>query len=152
MSSFLIISCSVIVAGVIVYILYKYFFSKSGGTEKYSDTYKPDDFIISKLKKDITLIDPRFKNIELNIGDSSYTQDKEKIYLCLSPRNGEKKYYNYQMLLHVLLHELAHYISKSQDPDHITPEFHQNFKYLIERAKQLNLYDGSERVVEDYCM
>jgi hypothetical protein len=142
----------VIVSGIVLYIIYKYIFARNFGTEKYSDTYKPDEFVISKLKKDVALIDPRFKDIDISIGESSYTQDKQKIYLCLSPKSGEKKYYNYQMLLHVLLHELAHYISKSQDPEHVTQEFHDNFMYLIERAKQLNLYDGKERVVEDYCM
>jgi hypothetical protein len=141
----IIAGCAVVV-GIIVYYLL------SQKKESYSNTYTPDDFIISKLKKDITLIDPQFKNLDVGIGPESYTQNKSKIYLCLSPKKGEKKYYNYNMLLYVLLHELAHYTSKSYDPQHTSEEFNSNFNSLLYKAKELNLYDDTEPVVDGYCM
>lgn len=142
----------VIIAGCVVVISITIYFLFSQKKELYSNTYKPDDFILSKLKKDITLIDSRFKDLDIDIGPESYTQNKSKIYLCLSPKGREKKYYNYNMLLYVLLHELAHYISSEYDPKHTSFEFNSNFNSLLRRAKELNLYDDSEPVVNDYCV
>lgn len=45
-------------------------------------------------------------HITLHEGDSSYSLNKHKIYLCLKKKNGE--YYDDNMLLFVLAHEIAH--------------------------------------------
>ena len=76
----------------------------------------------------------------------SYTINKENIYLCLYDKNN--KYYSNNMLMYVLLHELAHTICKSVGH---TPEFHSIFDRLLQQASKIGLYDPSIPIDEDYC-
>lgn len=84
-------------------------------------------------------------SVTFYVGDSSYTINKNKIYMCLYDENG--KYYSDNTLYHVALHELAHV--KSHDIGH-TPLFHENFQKLLEIAEKHGLYDPSINIPENY--
>ena len=85
--------------------------------------------------------------ISLYKGEKSYTINKEDIYICLTDEND--KYYNDNMLIYVLLHEISHSIC---DEIGHTKKFYDIFDALIEKAVSMNIYDQNIPVVKNYCM
>lgn len=71
--------------------------------------------------------------------EASYTNNKKDIFLKLRDDHGN--YYDFNTLLHVALHEIAHVLSKSYDPDHKTNEFHRNMEYVMKKAQSAGLYN-----------
>lgn len=84
--------------------------------------------------------------IYLYKGKKSYTINKQKIFLCL--KNEKDEYYNDNMLLYVLIHEIAHVIC---DEIGHTEKFHQIFKELLDRAVKLKIYNPSIPIIYNYC-
>jgi len=84
--------------------------------------------------------------IGLYRGDKSYTINKEKIFLCLKDENG--KYYNKNMLVYVLLHEIAHVLC---DEVGHTQKFHDIFEELLLHAIGKGMYNPSIPIIQDYC-
>ena len=80
-------------------------------------------------------------------GDKSYTINKEDIYLCLKDENN--KYYEDNMLIYVLLHEIAHHVTLSIGH---TTEFHEKFQLLLNKAAEMKIYDPNIPTVKNYCM
>ena len=98
--------------------------------------------------KDINIeeIQEKIKNSEIleNITDSdtSYTVNKgEKIILCLANRENDNLY-SYNLLMYVLIHELAHILNTTYGHD---DNFKKTFRFILEKAIELNLY-----TYEDY--
>ena len=87
-----------------------------------------------------------FDEIRVYRGDKSYTINKEKVYICMFDEDGE--YYNENMLVYVILHELSHVIC---DEIGHTDKFHRIFDAVLERATAEGLYDPSIPVIRDYC-
>jgi hypothetical protein len=110
--------------------------------------YSNDPMVI-RLQADLLRIDPSSSKFQYFSSDESYTEDKKKIYLCLRDENGD--YYDYNMLIYVSLHELAHAMSAVVDTEHVTLEFNNLFNLLLKRASDLNLYDQSKPPVAGYC-
>jgi len=108
-----------------------------------------EDPLIYKLKKDLIKIDERVKYINFYASDSSFTEDKIRIYLCLKDVNGN--YYNYNDLIYVSLHELAHAFSSTIDNNHTSDEFLNNFQYLINKGTELKIYDPTQPFIDGYC-
>lgn len=106
-----------------------------------------DDPMLFTLKEILKPVHPIFNNLKLYKGDKSYTINKNKTFLCLYDKNGE--YYPINMLIYVLLHEVAHSIN-TKDIGH-TEEFYKIFDQLLERATQLGIYNPSIPVIHDYC-
>jgi len=121
-----------------------------------------NDPMLHQLKRDI---EPLFKSnkeyagylaqinnnniletISLFKGDKSYTINKEKIYLCLNDENG--KYYDKNLLLYVLLHELSHVMC---DEVGHTDEFYNIFDELLKEAINQKIYDSTKPVDPNYC-
>lgn len=112
--------------------------------------------IIQRVKKDLNIIylsyyeekglSPPILLDDLIIyeGDQSYTFNKKKIYLCLN--DGENSY-DYDMVMFVAIHELAHVICK--DIGH-TDEFWRINDELLEIAKSKGVYRGS-KITRGYC-
>ena len=71
------------------------------------------------------------------------------MYLCLKDEKGN--YYDYNMLMYVAIHELAHVISKQVDPDHKTDEFRNNFDFLKKRAAAKGLWNPDLPLNYQYC-
>ena len=84
--------------------------------------------------------------ISLYKGDKSYTINKEDIYICLTDEN--EKYYNDNMLIYVLLHEISHSIC---DEIGHTKKFYDIFDALLLKAIDMKIYDKDIPVVKNYC-
>ena len=70
----------------------------------------------------------------------AYSENKgEKLAFCLdTEKNSKGKLIDYNTLMYVALHELSHIATESIGH---TEEFWNNFKFLIECAKEINIYN-----------
>lgn len=84
--------------------------------------------------------------INLYKGEKSYTINKQKIFLCLKDEKNE--YYETNMLLYVLLHEISHVIC---DEVGHTEKFSKIFDELLKEAEKMNIYNSNIPVITDYC-
>ena len=83
---------------------------------------------------------------------TAYSENKgEKIAFCLdTKKNSQGKLIDLNTLTFVALHELSHIGTKSIGH---TPEFWDNFKFLLEQAKSINVYKAVnyKKYPETYC-
>ena len=87
------------------------------------------------------------KDLKLYKADKSFTINKERIFLCLYDESGN--YYPLNMLIYVILHEIAHYLNKD-DIGH-TAKFHQKFEEVLTKATEFGIYNPSIPVIKNYC-
>lgn len=111
-----------------------------------ADHYAKSDPKLYQLRNHLKDLHPAINDISLRRADKSYTINKSKVHLCLYDENG--KYYDDNMLIYVLIHELAHVITKSVGH---TDEFHNNFNMLLDKAEVMGLYDSSIPPIDNYC-
>ena len=105
------------------------------------------DSVIQQLHRDLeeiypdisTILKLKFAPLECCDLEDSVTEDKKRVYICVKNKQG--RYYNYNKLVQVAVHELAHVLSKTIDPEHKSPEFNNNYTMLMKRAKELGLID-----------
>ena len=124
------------------------FFTTWWITTRIREQYLSNDPMLHQLRDLILPICPEAKDLKLFKGEKSYTINKEKIYLCLKDENDS--YYSTNMLVYVLLHEIAHMRNKS-DIGH-TKNFYDIFNDLLSKAKERGIYDPDIPPVEDYCI
>jgi len=83
---------------------------------------------------------------------TAYSQNKgEKIAFCLNKnKNNNEELIDMNTLIFVALHELAHVATKSVGH---TPEFWDNFKFLITQAEKINIYKpiNYKKNPQNYC-
>ena len=82
---------------------------------------------------------------------TAYSENKgEKIAFCLEKEKGKSKLIDINTLTFVAIHELAHIGSKQIGHG---DEFWNNFKFLLIRAKDLNIYRPQDykKNPEKYC-
>ena len=84
---------------------------------------------------------------------TAYSENKgEKIALCLNKKKktGDKQLIDLNTLTFVALHELAHVGTKSEGHK---PEFWNNFKFLLEEASSIGIYEPIDYKKENtsYC-
>lgn len=125
----------IFILGIIIYLIAKQ------TTENYSQ-YNPT---IQTLKTEILKCFPELTNLQIYEGDKSYTVNKEKIYLCIKDKN--RKTYDKNILMYVLLHEIAHTLCN--EVGH-TQQFKDIFNVLLKRAELCNIYTPVE-IPKDYC-
>jgi hypothetical protein len=106
-----------------------------------------EHFIIKDLKEHLTVVDKRFKDIDIREASSSYTEDKTIIYLCLRDEKGQ--FYPMNTIIYVALHEIAHYMNK-EDFGH-TPAFYKIFDKLLCLAAKKGIYDPDKPHASWYC-
>lgn len=111
------------------------------------DSSLQEDPVLLNIKETLLPIHPAVKDLKLYKGDKSYTINKEKIYICLKDENGN--YYPTNMLIYVVLHELAHLINKN-DIGH-TENFRKIFDDLLDKAESLGIYNPSIPPIQNYC-
>ena len=97
--------------------------------------------ILNNKKKNV------LKKLKLCKGTSSYTIDKETTYICTKDPKTDK-YYDENMLMHVLLHEISHVIST--EIGH-TKSFDDIFQQLMTEADAFGIYDKKLPLVSNYC-
>jgi hypothetical protein len=96
----------------------------------------PDDDRVKRLVKG-------FKNTKIEEAPdddgSSFTIDKGSMMgLCLRHKKGERDFHDYNTLQFVIIHELGHIASISEQH---TPEFVANFKWLLKQAYDMGIYE-----------
>ena len=103
---------------------------------RYLDSKYPND---SKVKRLVNrLVDTKFEESEYEPDVSSYTVNKgEMIKLCVRHKNENNDHHDYDTLLFVVIHELAHVASITKGHN---KEFLDNFKWLLKEANQSGLY------------
>ena len=82
---------------------------------------------------------------------TAYSENKgEKIAFCLEKNKGQSKLIDLNTLTFVAIHELSHVMTKSEGHKQ---EFWQNFKFLLENAKDAGIYEPVDYKNEpqDYC-
>jgi hypothetical protein len=82
---------------------------------------------------------------------TAYSENKgEKIAFCLEKNKGKSKLIDLNTLTFVAIHELSHIMTKSEGHKQ---EFWQNFKFLLNNAKDAGIYDPVDYKNEpqDYC-
>jgi hypothetical protein len=82
---------------------------------------------------------------------TSYTVNKgDRIVLCLRSRTGQLHHKN--LIMYVLLHELAHIMSVSMSTVYHNEEFQTNLKWLLEQATELGVYhSNTQQETVNYC-
>ena len=76
----------------------------------------------------------------------SYTINKKNVHICMRDINGD--YYDRNMLIYVLIHEIAHVIC---DEIGHTTKFHKINDELLDHATERSIYDPSQPIPLDYC-
>ena len=104
-----------------------------------------NDMTITKLKVKLYPAFPELKRVKIMKGTSSYTIDKQKIYLCTE---SDGTVYEDNMLIYVLLHELGHTLCPEIGHGE---KFQQIFRDLLNRAEKYNLWDPNKPAVKNYC-
>lgn len=82
--------------------------------------------------------------------DTSYTVNKgEKLILCLADRKTDKLY-DYNLLIYVLIHELAHIMNSTYGHD---DAFKKTFRQLIDIAEEIGIYEYEDyhKYPKHYC-
>lgn len=79
---------------------------------------------------------------------TSYTVNKgEQMVLCLRTRDDKDALYDENIVFYVTLHELAHVASVGEDHNE---EFHKNFRYLLRKAAEWDMFKKINHSFE-YC-
>ena len=69
-----------------------------------------ENMVVDSLKERLAVVDSNFRNFDIRESDSSYTEDKSVIYLCLRDDNGQV--YPTNTIMYVALHEISHMLNK----------------------------------------
>jgi hypothetical protein len=109
----------------------------------------PDKDNVSRLKEKFN---PNNMREAIHEKDStSYTINKgEMMHLCLRNKDENKTLHEHNLLMFVIIHELAHIASKSIGHN---KEFYDNFKFLLNEAASMHIYHPVNfgNNPEEYC-
>jgi len=112
---------------------------------------KPDhtkrEPLLQAVRSNFAKLNPKFAKIPLYAGKGAYTDNKEKITLCLTDPVTNQPY-DANTIMYVALHELAHVISHGVGHG---KEFMENFERLRQRASVLGFFDPSVPITKTYC-
>jgi hypothetical protein len=99
----------------------------------------PDKPQVKQIVRNFRSDPNRFLEATPDAEHTSYSVNKgEEVHLCLRQREGSNEsLVNENVMMFVSLHELAHICTKSVGH---TPEFWNNFGWLLKEAEALNLY------------
>lgn len=84
-------------------------------------------------------------------GSTSYSMSKgKKIVFCIRSKKNSAQFHNTNLLVFVVIHELAHLSSSSYGHN---DEFHRNFKWLLENAVSFGIYQKIDfyQNNQEYC-
>lgn len=106
-----------------------------------------EDVDISRLREKLVPVFPELNKVKMMRGNSSYTINKYRVFICLRDKKTNV-IYDDNMLVYVILHELAH--AECPEIGH-TELFKKIFFNLLDRAEAHGLYDPSLPRPNDYC-
>lgn len=111
----------------------------------------PSDQRISRLLKKYPGTDDILEGNPINDTDSTaYSISKgEKLVICLRSKKT-KKLHEKNLLMFVIIHELAHIMSESYGHN---AEFYENFKFLLKQAMKYGVYKSINFTMnpKEYC-
>lgn len=87
---------------------------------------------------------------------TTFTVDKKDMHICLRTRDEREKMYDINLLMYVVLHELAHMGNYDQNNNPIIghgKEFMEIFRFLVKESMMIDVYrysDYASKPVE-YC-
>ena len=92
----------------------------------------------------------------LNMLYASYTINKEEMHICLRTRDTNEDIYDMNLLMYVVLHELAHLCNYDKNGYAIQghgEEFRMIFKFLVIESIKLNIYEYENygEKPKEYC-
>ena len=109
----------------------------------------PDDADVQRLKKNFN--PSRISETLPTSEHTAYSENKgEKIAFCLNTTKEGNKLIDLNTLTFVAIHELSHVMTKVEGHKQV---FWQNFKFLLENAKEANIYQPVDykKNPQDYC-
>jgi hypothetical protein len=109
----------------------------------------PSNDGVSRLKEKFN--PEKIIEAEHEANSTSYTINKgEMIHLCLRNKNNHKTLHDKNLLMFVIIHELAHIMSQSIGHN---AEFYQNFQFLLKESVKFGIYtpDNFEKKPVTYC-
>lgn len=107
------------------------------------------DPVLLRLHDMVSLLDPRIKKLEFYSSNESYTEDKKKVFICLKDETGN--YYDFNMLMYVVIHEISHALTNVIDVQHTSYEFRSTFERLLSKAHELGIYNPEKPLYGKYC-
>ena len=111
----------------------------------------PEKPFVQHVLKNCDLSAERFSESTPDASFTSYSVNKgEKVYMCLRQRDKEEKLVGENILTFVGLHEMTHIGTSSIGH---TPEFWNNFAWVLQQAEALNLYQYQDFAAHpvEYC-
>jgi hypothetical protein len=113
--------------------------------QKVVDHYKQDEFLSDTPAR---LLVERFNpkavmENSVTSSDTSYSENKgEKIVLCMRDKTAPPEYplVEFNTMMFVTLHEMAHLMTEGLDAHKHTREFWANFRRLLEDASKIGVY------------
>ena len=113
--------------------------------QTHREFYLENEPTVVKIRNKLLPVFPEIKFVKMLKGTSSYTINKQKIYLCTETKG---QVYDDNMLIYVTLHELAH--TMCPEIGH-GKQFQSIFQSLLDRAERHGLFDPKKPRVENYC-
>jgi len=107
---------------------------------KHLNNIFPNDIRVLRLNKNYN--EDKISEGADNAKYTSYSVNKgEKIVLCLRSKNEQKSLVDLNTMMFVVLHEIAHIITKSVGH---TEEFWNNFKWILEESVNIGIYESQD--------
>lgn len=139
-NSLLLLGRFFVILGILCIVYYFLFFNQY---DRYTTFYDPK---LEELRQRLIPSIPEFKNIAMSGSNQSFTLNKRDVHICTKDELG--RYYEDNMLIYVMLHELAHVLCN--EVGH-TEKYRSIFTELLNRAEKAGVYDSSTPPLDNYC-
>lgn len=121
------------------------------------NTYSNDpnkNYFIKKLRENYNTY--MISEAAVNPNFTTYTVDKQDMHICLRTRDQYENIYEIDLLMYVVLHELAHLCNYNKYGTPIIGhgfEFKNIFKFLVEEAIKIDVYKYTNYATnpQSYC-
>jgi hypothetical protein len=123
--------------------------SKSIDLIDYVVSKYPNNQSVKRLKEKFN--PDKIREAEHEKDSTSYTINKgEMMHLCLRQKDSNKSIHDDNLLMFVIIHELAHIMSQSIGHNN---EFYDNFKFLLRESVKKGIYDpvNFQKNPVNYC-
>ena len=117
---------------------------------KYLEQTHMDKLFVQQLVENFKCTPDQFSESTPEAVHTSYTVDKEKVFMCLRQRNESEELVDENIVTFVALHEMSHVGTASIGH---TPEFWNNFAWLLKQAETMGVYEYTDFAAHpvEYC-